>query len=97
MEERDNVDTDYLKGFNEGYTMALYMPDFAEKIVSMDEDNSRNAGFKAGREQLLAEKQINKNILPAWLRSNRYDDKDQQTPDKSKDQDKDLDIEPEMN
>lgn len=96
MEEQEQVDPDYLKGFNEGYAMALYMPEFAGKLVTMDESNPRNAGFVAGREQLLAEKELDKNILPLWLRSIQPVSKSQQAPDKEKDQDKDTGIEPEM-
>lgn len=67
MEEQDNVDPEYLKGFNEGYLMAIYKPDFVDQLVQVQTDSPRHAGFIAGRDQLIAEKEAGKNIVPPWL------------------------------
>lgn len=92
MENDEKVDPNFLKGFNEGYLMALYLPETADKLINMSDENPRNAGFKAGRDQLLAEREVNKNILPPWLR-NLYD-RDQPSIELSPDKEKDRDVEP---
>ncbi len=90
MEEQDNVDPDYLKGFNEGYTVGLYAPDLAEKLSRTEIQTPRNDGFKAGHKQLLAEKEINKNVLPRWLRD--WPERNRPTPDKTQDKGREPDM-----
>ncbi len=88
MENEEKVDPDYLKGFNEGYTIAQYMPELAEQLANVESDNSRTAGFQAGRGQYQIEQ--NRERLPSWLKGDRPAKTDP-TPAKSKDRD----IEPE--
>lgn len=88
MEDEEKVDPNYLKGFNEGYTIAQHAPELAEKLAGIDSDFIRLVGFKAGREQHQIE-QVRER-LPAWLKGDRSG-RERDTPAKSKDRD----IEPE--
>lgn len=87
MDEQDNIEPEYIKGFNEGYTMAQHMPELADKLATIDSDFIRLVGFKAGREQYQVE-QI-KTRLPSWLTGDRPT-KEQDGPDKSRNRDIDL-------
>lgn len=87
MEEEDKIEPEYVKGFNEGYTLTQHMPDLAEKLAKIDSDFIRLVGFKAGREQYQAE-QV-KTRLPGWLTGERPA-KGPDTPDKSRGRDIDL-------
>jgi hypothetical protein len=55
-EEQDDVDPDFLKGFNEGYIIAHYNPELAGKLAEINSGLSRITGFKAGLEQFQAER-----------------------------------------
>lgn len=83
MEETTQIDPDYLKGFNDGYVIAQYEPELAEKLSTIKAVSPRIVGMQQGREQFLKEKLKEK--LPNWL-------KDNPTPDRtntlSKDQHK---------
>lgn len=81
MEEHEQVDADYLKGFNEGYTIAQYMPELAAKLEAMKSESIRSQGFKAGREQYQTEQL--KNRLPGWLKGDRST-KEQSAPTKDR-------------
>ena len=82
MEDEEKVEQEYLKGFNEGYTIAQHQPDLAEKLVSIDSDFIRLVGFKDGRQQYQREQERER--LPSWLKGGRTM-KDLKTPTKSKD------------
>ena len=88
MEENYKIEPDYLKGFNEGYTIAQALPELAEQLARVDNDSVRYMGFKQGREQF--QKEQLKERLPAWLKDNQLE-KGQSSPSKAKDRD----IEPE--
>ena len=88
MEDEDKVEPDYLKGFNEGYTISQYQPELAEKLANIDSDFIRLAGFKDGRKQYQAEQL--KDRLPSWLKGDRPA-REQNSPTKTKGRD----IEPE--
>ncbi|RYC66942.1 hypothetical protein EQG79_26555 [Spirosoma sordidisoli] len=66
MEDENKVEPEYLKGFNEGYTIAQYQPDLAEKLASIDSDFIRLVGFKDGRNQYQKEQERER--LPLWLK-----------------------------
>lgn len=87
MEDEEKVEPDYLRGFNEGYTIAQHMPELAKQLASVQTDSTRIAGFRAGREQYTVERM--KDRLPSWLRDRSSSD--QSTPTKSKDRGIDLD------
>ena len=84
----------YTKGFNEGYTLAKYMPDVAENLSDILGDSERAKGFQLGREEYLMEIDKNKTrdaeLYPDWLR----DDYNVNFNDIGKDKD---DLEPELN
>jgi hypothetical protein len=71
---------EYLKGFNEGYTIAKHMPDVAEKLSKALGESERAKGFQQGRDQLLSEK--DKQRYPSWL------NRDEASPERT-DYDKD--------
>lgn len=84
MEDENKVEPEYLKGFNEGYTISQHMPELAEKLANIDSDFIRLAGFKDGRKQYQAE-QV-KYRLPEWLSGDRSKI-DRGASDRSKDRD----------
>lgn len=69
MEDENKVEPEYLKGFNEGYTIAQHHPDLAEKLASIDSDFIRLVGFKDGRNQYQREQERER--LPSWLKGTR--------------------------
>lgn len=54
-EQEEEVDPEYLRGFNEGYMLAQHNPELAQTLASIDSDFIRLAGFKAGQEQFHVE------------------------------------------
>jgi len=88
MEETDKIDPEHLKGFNDGYLIAQYEPELAEKLSKIEAVSPRIVGMQQGREQFIKEQLKTK--LPNWL-------KDNQTPDRTntptKDQNKQMDKE----
>ncbi len=89
MEEQNtSVPPDYQKRFNEGYTIAKYLPELASQLTEAMKDKEPN-GFQDGRQQFLSEQVKDKR--PAWLTGKRPAKAEPQ-PDKSKDRD----IEPEL-
>lgn len=83
-QERD----DYLKGFNEGYTISKHLPELAEHLANTNSDYIGLAGFKAGCDQYQEEQ--GRDRLPVWLNGDRFS-KDDTAPAKTKGRD----IEPE--
>ncbi|MDF7816757.1 hypothetical protein P1X15_04085 [Runella sp. MFBS21] len=89
MEEQNtSVPPEYQKRFNEGYTIAKYMPELARQLTAAMKDKEPN-GFQDGQRQFLSEQPKDKR--PAWLTGNRPAKAEPQ-PDKNKDRD----IEPEL-
>lgn len=84
MEDENKVEPEYLKGFNEGYTISQHMPELAEKLANIDSDFIRLVGFKEGRQQHQAEK--TKERMPAWLTGDSPK-KDDKNPTKTKGRD----------
>ncbi|GAB3995703.1 hypothetical protein GCM10028807_36550 [Spirosoma daeguense] len=81
MEDNDKIKPDYLKGFNEGYTIAQHMPELAEKLAQVKTESDRMVGFKDGRTQFQSERLKDK--LPSWLKGERPS-KEQGSPDKTR-------------
>lgn len=87
--ERDQTSTPgYQKGFNEGYTIAKYLPELGEQLAKATGDSERSLGFQDGQKQLILEQ--SKEKYPAWLKGDRTG---RNITDISKAKDKD--IEPE--
>lgn len=79
MEEQVNIE--YLKGFNEGYVMAAYEPSLADKIALVASGAPHLEGFRDGRKELALEQ--TKDRKPFWMKST------QTLPSIGKDQGKD--------
>jgi hypothetical protein len=88
MEESNNVNPDYLKGFNEGYTIAQQSPELSEQLSKLSLSGERGVGFQEGRAQFISERARER--MPSWLRSDNLRS-DKSTSDKSLNRD----IEPE--
>lgn len=84
MEDNTSIPPEYQKRFNEGYTIAKYMPELAQQLAQATKDNERSNGFQEGRNQYLSEQVKEK--LPSWLSGNRPT-KTETQPDKNKDRD----------
>lgn len=83
MEETQQPDPDFQKGFNEGYTLARHLPELAEQLAQAAKDESaRSAGFQAGRQQLILEK--GRERYPAWLKGEPNEGSHRLEPDKPK-------------
>ena len=89
MEDNTTVALEYQKRFNEGYTIAKYMPELAQQLTEAIKDREPDNGFQDGRNQYLSEQVKDKR--PAWLSGNRPAKAEPQ-PDKNKDKG----IEPEL-
>ncbi|WP_273209111.1 hypothetical protein [Runella zeae] len=89
MEEQNTpVPPEYQKRFNEGYTIAKYLPELASQLTEAMKDHESN-GFQDGRQQFFSEQPKDKR--PAWLSGNRPAKAEPQL-----DKNKDRDIEPEL-
>lgn len=75
MDENEVIDPEQLKGFNDGYMIAQYEPELAEKLSKIEAVSPRIIGMKQGREQFLKEQLRTK--LPEWLKENPENNKDQ--------------------
>jgi len=88
MEKTAQIDPEYIKGYNDGYMIAQYEPELAEKLSKIEAVSPRILGMHQGREQFIKEQLKSK--LPNWLKENATDDKLKQAlKDKNKDIEKD--------
>lgn len=71
MEDYETPDPEFVKGFNEGYTLARHLPELSKQLAVVKGDNPRSAGFEQGREQFTTEQKRER--YPAWLKSDRLD------------------------
>ncbi|MBS1773072.1 MAG: hypothetical protein JST82_09425 [Bacteroidetes bacterium] len=78
----------YTKGFNEGYTIAKYMPDVAENLSDILGDSERAKGFQLGRQEYLIEmdkdKSLDIDLYPDWLKDDYTINKDDLEKDRDK-------------
>jgi hypothetical protein len=79
--ENENVNQDYLTGFNQGYLLAKHTPELVGKLAAMPTSTQRLEGMKEGIEQYVLEQ--SKDKTPDWLKKDRLT--------KGKQQDKNLD------
>lgn len=77
-EEYKQVDKEYIKGFNEGYTLAKYMPDTADKVAEAVEGSGRSLGFIDGWKEYQIEKSQER--LPDWLKEDRKPSRTEKKP-----------------
>lgn len=90
MEETDKIDPEQLKGINDGYLIAQYEPELAEKLSKIEAVTPRIIGMQQGREMYLNE-QI-KDKRPSFLKDDR---KIIDKRELNKNKEKDRGIEPE--
>lgn len=84
MEENNQIDSDYLKGFNDGYLIAQYEPELSEKLSKVEAVSQRIIGMQQGREQYLNEQ--TKDKRPLFLKDNQKAiEKDNLSKEKGKD------------
>ncbi len=84
MEELEQPDPDFQKGFNEGYTIAKHQPVLAEQLAqAVKDEGPRSAGFQAGRQQFILEK--GRGRYPPWLKGERNEGSTRAEPDRTKD------------
>lgn len=67
--ETQKPDPTYVKGFNEGYAFAKYMPELSEQISKTEAISPRMMGMHDGRKEYLAE--VAKDRFPDWLKKGR--------------------------
>lgn len=93
MEEFDNVDPAYIKGFNEGYLISQHMPELSDQLAKAYGQDSRGQGFQQGKEQYQNEQFEQR--MPSWLKYNPLkNDISQPAKDAAKNKSMDRDIEP---
>jgi hypothetical protein len=85
MDQEESTSADFQKRFNDGYLIAKYMPELAEKLQS--EKTLDGHAIKEGIEQFQQEQ--TKDLKPSWLTKDRTNLPDRDTS-KDKD-DKELD------
>ncbi len=69
MEETEKIDPKQLKGFNDGYLLAVHEPELAEKLAKIEAVSPWLVGMQQGRIQYVNE-QI-KTKLPSFLKESR--------------------------
>jgi hypothetical protein len=70
--DTQNSDEQYIKRVNDGYLLAQYMPELAEKIKQAVKE--KEDGLVAGIEQFG--KELIKDQLPGWMQRDRFSDLD---------------------
>lgn len=88
MDSNDKVDPAYLKGYNEGYLFAKYLPELSKELSKTQGNTPRSIGFKDGREEFVSEQLKDK--FPSWLKGKKNYEQTKQSKHK------DRDIEPEL-
>lgn len=79
-------ETDFIKGFNDGYIVTKHLPDLSEKLAAIESDAPRIDGFKEGRKQFVIDKA--KDMREHWKNEDKGHSR---PPNKSKDKDIDRD------
>lgn len=64
--EQENVNSEYIKGFNEGYIMRKHLPELANKLRDIKSTSDRSIGFNDGQKQF--ERELDKDKQPEWLK-----------------------------
>lgn len=79
MEDTITPNPVYVQGFNEGYLIAMHIPEFSTKPLSSEGLGFRGQGFQDGQKQFIFEKDMDKLLY-------RNKEKDQgKDKDRSKD------------
>lgn len=85
----------YIKGFNDAYWIEKHDPELAETLHNgMKDETPYKEGFEAGREEAEIEKLVKRRRQRDEFRKEQSGEKQKgKTPDRSKDQDRDIDLE----
>lgn len=75
--EQDEITptSEYVKGFNEGYIMAQFSPNFSNDSISNLPHSDRNKGFSKGMMQFAVEKKLEK-TMSRFINVDRNPNKD---------------------
>lgn len=84
--EQDEItpSAEYIKGFNEGYILAKYNPNFSRSDMKPSDPSERSKGFEKGMMQYEVEKKFDKSLS---LLSKDISDKGIEKSDKDMDRD----------
>lgn len=55
MKEIDTTDPEYIKGFQEGYMMTMHLPEIADWVAKIKNEDIRYIAFREGRLQYMVE------------------------------------------
>lgn len=82
MENEYPIDSNYQKGFNEGYLVTKHWPEMSDSIVAVKNATPRLNGFRDGQRQYLLD--FTKANRPKWMlrNNNSFPERDH---DKEKD------------
>jgi len=72
--EQETIHPEYIKGFNDGYMLAKYTPELADKLAQVETTSPRIEGLKDGRERFAFEE--NSKHRSSWLKKDRSSVKD---------------------
>jgi hypothetical protein len=70
MEEDKKIEPEEIKGFNDGYLLAQYLPELAEQLTFSTGEDSQLPGFKKGVDHFNAKKF--KERMPDWLKKDPF-------------------------
>lgn len=89
MNNNQTIDSEYQKGFNEGYILARHNRELTEKIAEALKGSERGLGIKEGCKEFSKEKDAEKAKikLPDWLKKDKIKSLEKETKDKELDKD----------
>ena len=70
MIDNENPSTEYIKGFNYGYSIAEHIPDLAQQLSTATGGGDKIVGLKAGIEQYNYE--LDKKLTPQILKADKH-------------------------
>ncbi len=69
MPDQLTPDSNYQKGFNEGYIITKHLPELSDGLAQVKTETPRIEGFKDGRKQYVLEQ--TKEHRPSWMKFDR--------------------------
>jgi hypothetical protein len=67
MPEDQTADSNYQKGFNEGYLITKHLPEVSKQLAEIKSNSPRIEGFQDGRRQFVLEQ--TKERQPSWMKT----------------------------
>lgn len=68
MDNEQPINSNYQKGFNEGYLVTKHWPEMADSIIAVKNETPRLSGFRDGQRQYVLE--FTKANRPKWMQRN---------------------------